>query len=703
MDCPKCGQQWPDLSGGALQGGCPSCLLEFAFGPSAPPSDLDDGLDVPPARLGPYHILGTLGRGGMGVVYLARHEGLDRTVALKLLNPAIARQKSFPERFQREGQVLAALAHPNIVGVYDLGCEAGTYFLAMERVVGQTLRQIIDAGPLPPARAVPLFAQLCEALQYAHDHGVVHRDIKPENVLVEDSGRVKIGDFGVAKLIGDGSSVQSSLTQSGAVVGTRCYTAPEQLERGKSVDHRADLFALGVVLYEMLTGELPLGIFPPPSRKAAIDPRFDAMVLRALAKERDQRPASAREFKEQVQRLQATPARRRWTTLLAGSILIAILCAVGAVVFRQGGTDEPVVTQRVEITVPQVTALENTGRRILSGHKGKVLAVAFDPARPLLATSGEDRKVRLWDSRTGVESGAFDAIPRPEAGNLPLAFAPGGRRLATASGDGIVRIWEVARRKESLTMRGHGREVASIAFSPDGNTLASASHDRTVRLWDTQTGKPRHTLDGFADPVLAVAYSPDGNRLAAGAMNGGVKLWDAKTNEEVAKCGHARRVYALAFSPNSELLATGSHERNIKLWDLTMVPPRPTLLVHGAEVWAVAFSPEGDVLASGGHDGIVRLWDPGTGKLLDSLTGHSAPVVTLAFSPDGRYLASGSWDQTAIVWDRKSMPRGQNRDLYPPSFAVLLPQEPLGVRLPHRFQRLGIPIDRLAEAVADGA
>lgn len=652
MDCPKCGQQWPDLSGGALQGGCPSCLLDFAFGPVQTLAGTEDVATAPLTRLGPYTLLDTLGSGGMGVVYLARHEGLERTVALKILNPACARQKGFPERFQREGQVLAALDHPNIVGVHDLGCEAGTYYLVMERVVGRTLRGLLEAGPLPPQRAIPLFTQLCDALQYAHEHGVVHRDIKPENVLVEESGRVKIGDFGVAKLLGD-ADVLAPLTASGAVVGTRCYTAPEQLERGKSVDHRADLYALGVVLYEMLTGELPLGVFPPPSQQAAVDQRFDALVLRALDKDRARRPQSAGEFKAQVLALdQPRRTRRRWPVwLAASSAVLALAAGIGIVRPWNGGGNEAGTVESTGKVAP-----EATGRRVLTGHKGRVWAVAFDSDSRHLATAAEDRKVHLWHVANGTAAGSFNAFPRGELGYLALAFAPGGRQLATAGGEGNVRIWDVARRTELRVLSGHGREVSSLAYSPDGSILASASHDRSVKTWDPRTGKPLRTLGAFSDPVLAVAYSPDGKRIAAGAMNGSVELWDAETGAEVAKLGHARRVLAVAFAPDSRLLATASHDRTIKLWDLTTLPPASKVLAEGPEVWAVAFSPDGSVLASGSHDGVVRLWDPATGKLLESLTGHSAPVVSLAFSADGWLLASGSWDQTAILWDRK--PRG---------------------------------------------
>lgn len=648
MACPKCGQQWPETPGGALQGACPACLLEFAFGGSETPPAAET--PAPLTRLGPYTILEPLGSGGMGVVYLARHESLDRTVALKVLNPACARQKGFPERFQREGQVLAALAHPNIVGVYDLGCEAGTYYLAMERVAGQTLRQVLQQGPVPPARAFRLFAQLCDGLQYAHDHGVVHRDIKPENVLVEEGDPIKIADFGIAKWLVENDA---ALTETGATLGTRCYTAPEQLESNKRIDHRADLYALGVVLYEMLTGDLPLGVFPPPSRKAAVSRDLDAAILAALDKEPSRRPASARAFKEQVLKLAERRPGRRWPAVLAASLLL--LAGLVLAVLRPESTTagKPEASQAAP---PPVVA----DRQVLTGHRGRVWAVAFARDNRYLATASEDRKLHLWRPDTGASIGAWEAYPRGELGYLALAVAPDGRRLATAGGEGTIRIWDIDQRQEVQTLTGHSREVTALAYSPDGAELVSAGHDRSVRTWDTKTGKPRRNLGTFTDPVLAVAFSPDGKRIAAGAMNGSVLLWDAETGAEVGRCGHARRVLSVAFSPDSKFLATGSHERNVKLWDLSTQPFKSAVLADGPEVWSVAFSPDGRLLACGSHDGSVRLWDPATGKLLKRLSGHTAPVAALAFSADGRTLASGSWDQTVILWNRDMVVASDN-------------------------------------------
>jgi predicted Ser/Thr protein kinase len=242
----------------------------------------------------------------MGLVFKARQRKLDRSVALKLLPQKPGADPAFCERFRREARVLARLSHPNIVAVHDFG-EAGPFFyLLMEYVDGVNLRQAMQSGRFTPAQALALVPKICDALQYAHEEGVLHRDIKPENLLLDMRGRVKIADFGIAKLLGETKDI--TLTASGSAIGTPHYMAPEQLERPQEVDQRADVYSLGVVFYEMLTGELPIGRFAPPSEKAPIDPRLDRVVLRSLEKERERRYQSAGDVKTQVEKITATPA-----------------------------------------------------------------------------------------------------------------------------------------------------------------------------------------------------------------------------------------------------------------------------------------------------------------------------------------------------------------------------------------------------------
>ena len=386
----RCSQCGAELAANAPRGLCPACLLKGGLGTETGASAggaapaAADYVPPMPAELAPLfpdlEILELVGRGGMGVVYKARQKRLDRLVALKILAPKIAQDPAFAERFQREARAMAMLSHPQIVAVHDFGHKSplppgegqgeggGTlsprplYYFLMEFVDGLNLRRLLDAGKLAPEEALAIVPQICDALQYAHDHGVVHRDIKPENVLIDKEGRVKIADFGIAKLVGTPSRGQrreergegepftsplpsgegqpltsplppgegqpltsplppgegqgegfgspaplSPLTVAGQVMGTPQYMAPEQIEHPLQVDHRADIYSLGVVFYQMLTGELPIGRFAAPSKKVQIDVRLDEVVLRALEKEPEQRYQQASEIKTRVETIVTTP------------------------------------------------------------------------------------------------------------------------------------------------------------------------------------------------------------------------------------------------------------------------------------------------------------------------------------------------------------------------------------------------------------
>jgi serine/threonine protein kinase len=327
--CPGCGTT---LTADAPEGLCPACLLNRGFAteggaqpgqtPFVPPTVAELAKGFPQLE-----ILELIGKGGMGAVYKARQPALERLVALKILPSRSGNDPGFAERFSREARALAKLSHPNIVGVYDYGVvgqasslsqseEAGgksetgrmpvLHYFIMEFVDGPNLRQIEQAGKLSPREALEIIPQICVALQFAHDEGIVHRDIKPENVLLDKKGRVKIADFGLAKILGQEPNALR-LTGARDVMGTPHYMAPEQVEKPQQVDHRADIYSLGVVFYEMLTGELPLGKFQPPSQKVQVDVRLDEVVLRSLAKEPERRYQQVSEVKTRVETIAATP------------------------------------------------------------------------------------------------------------------------------------------------------------------------------------------------------------------------------------------------------------------------------------------------------------------------------------------------------------------------------------------------------------
>ena len=345
--CPRCLSPIPDRAPGGL---CPRCLLDGANTPTdaglGPQSWKTPTLAEIASAFPELEVLGHLGTGGMGCVYRVRERDSGRISALKVLPRELAADPAFVERFEREARTLSRLRHPHIVGVHGFGQTGGFCFLLMEFVDGANLRQALRSGRFTPQQALALIPPICEALQAAHAQGVLHRDIKPENLLLDAEGRVKIADFGIAKLLeGPGASAGEAytLTRTGARIGTPHYMAPEQVETPEQVDHRADIYSLGVVFYELLTGELPLGRFPAPSIKAGLDARVDDIVFRALAKERELRQQTADQVKAEVEGLGGTESQERdkpakrvpiwsrfgpWTgSRVVGAVAVALLAA----------------------------------------------------------------------------------------------------------------------------------------------------------------------------------------------------------------------------------------------------------------------------------------------------------------------------------------------------------------------------------------
>ncbi len=309
MSCPRCNAPAAEEMLREFGGVCPKCLLDFSEEQDAP-------------AFPNLEIVEMLGQGGMGVVYKALQKNLNRTVALKVLSPQLSADPEFVERFTREARALASLSHPNIVGIYDSGIHDHVPYLVMEYVDGTPLRKMLASKKLTPERVLEVIPQICDALHYAHAQGVVHRDIKPENILIDRAGRVKIADFGLAKLA---SLDETRITKTGYVMGSPHYMAPEQFAGAGRVDHRADIYSLGVVFYEMLTGEVPMGRFKPPSAKAAVDQRLDPVVLKSLEREPEDRWQSADEVKARVANLEPVPTE---ATFVWNGIPILITCAV---------------------------------------------------------------------------------------------------------------------------------------------------------------------------------------------------------------------------------------------------------------------------------------------------------------------------------------------------------------------------------------
>ncbi|MBM4070830.1 MAG: serine/threonine protein kinase [Planctomycetes bacterium] len=418
--CPVCGTEIP---ADTPEGLCPRCLLRAGLASQASQPTASFAVSpsfVPPtvealARCFPQlEILELVGQGGMGAVYKARQPALDRLVALKILPPEIGAEPAFAERFTREARALAKLNHPHIVAIHDFGVADGLFYFLMAFVDGINLRQAIQQGDLQPAQALKIVPQICDALQFAHDEGIVHRDIKPENILLDKRGRVKIADFGLAKLLG--VKANHALTGTRQVMGTPHYMAPEQIQGTRDVDHRADIYSLGVTFYEMLTGELPLGRFAAPSKKVQIDVRLDEVVIRTLEVEPEHRYQHASEVKTEVEQ-------------------IASNVGTAAVLSATAGKTRPTLEQIIVDLLPEDKA---AAIRTYRETTGAGLAAAFSAVKSIAETHGKNQPVPFaWDSFIWCLVWAIGAIGfgwylgmrhEDSAGNL--LFKGGGILLA---------------------------------------------------------------------------------------------------------------------------------------------------------------------------------------------------------------------------------------------------------------------------------
>ena len=491
--CPLCHAPVP---ADAPSGACPRCLLAAGRLTGGTAADLAGlGAADVAAKFPDYEILGLLGRGGMGVVWKARHKGLDRLVALKVLPASVAAEPGFSERFQREARALARLSHPHVVAVHEYGERDGTYFLVMELVEGVNLRTALREGRIGPREALRIVPQICDALQYAHDHGVVHRDIKPENVLVSPDGRGRVADFGLAKIVGAGGPPELTLT--GQVMGTPVYMAPEQVERPASVDHRADIYSLGVVFYEMLTGELPLGRFDAPSKRIAVDVRLDEVVLRSLEKAPERRWQHASDVRDEVGAIARAPGPAA-----------APGAGPGARADRAPPTSRLAVAAFVALlAAPCMAGLAASAPtwRWLAAWVGIVLGFAL--------TAGIAAWAKIVKSR-GALGGLGYAVP---AATLPIVLVAGWTLLAVPMSQAAHHEAEDRARTERADAEA-ARRAAEVRFlSADGVELGARFVNDDERRWVASLWETARRAMGTPEAVLAadVYAAADVARLKA--------------------------------------------------------------------------------------------------------------------------------------------------------------------------------------------
>jgi WD40 repeat protein len=683
------------LGGSNITNAGPSIAVPMttSWAPTLNPDETSQAKSAALPNVPGYKVFGELGRGGMGVVYKAEQIKLKRLVALKMVLGGVVAGPHQLERFRSEAEAVARLQHPGIVQIYEVGELDGLPFFSLEYCAGGSLAQRLDGTPLASRDAAALIETLARAVHAAHERDIVHRDLKPANVLLTGEGTPKITDFGLAKKMDE----TAMLTQSGAIVGTPSYMAPEQaLGKSRDLGPAADIYALGTILYEMLTGRPPFKAASPmetmvqvasdepapPSRLQSKVPRdLETICLKCLEKSPRRRYPTAQSLADDLRRyldgepIQARPAdwkERAWKWAWrrpAAAALIAVI-ALGLLVVLLGSAYFTIQLGRernaalkqkakaekseAEVKNQKETAdnernraeegerearkqLEHAQRSLLTAQLWRVAGLLDrDPLQALQIL--EDEKACPKDLHD-FAWGYHHALCRhwtpsflDTGGSTSVAVTRDGKLLASSKNDGSIAIWDLETRKVRSTFRGHKSGVTHAAFNRDGTLLASASHDKTVKLWDVATGQTIATLTGHTGEVSGVAFSPDGKWVASGSQ-------------------------VLVNAKNSDLRY---QDGEVRLWNVADRKQERVLFPkQSAGVTFVDFSPDGlTVAASMTHRSDVHLLETASGKILDHFSGGSGWVYRVAFSPDGKTLA---WATAAQVVHLRDVPGRRTR------------------------------------------
>jgi len=666
----------------------------------APPTGLDATVDRPIAErpgtvIGPYKLLQQIGEGGMGVVFMAEQtEPLQRTVALKIIKPGLDTRQVIA-RFEAERQALAMMDHPNIAKVLDAGTtgepggiSSGRPYFVMELVKGVPITQYCDDKHLPLRARLELFVYICQAVQHAHQKGLIHRDIKPTNVLVaeyDDQPMPKVIDFGVAKATAQKLTDRTMFTEFGQMVGTVEYMSPEQAKLNQlDIDTRSDIYSLGVLLYELLTGSTPF------ARKRLHEAAFDEM-LRIIREEEPPKPSTRLSTMEALPSIAANRSLEplKLNSLVRGELDWIVMKALEKDRSRRYETANGLAAdiqrylndEAVEACPPSAMyrfrkfSRRNKAALVMATLVGSafLITLAGLAVSTVLITREQRTTASALQAETLAKGDLQDTLGRERRDSYFHRITLAHRELSADNlGRALqllgecpedLRGWEwyyLMRlcRVEPVVIRDE-TEINGVAFSPDGQRLASAGGNGLVKIWNSRMGQMIQSLTAHSSFVCSIAFHPDGKHLASVGADKQVKVWDLTTGLPVfaERCDAVHvygAAYAVTFSPDGQSVAAGN-DGSVMVWDWRDHQLQCSFAGHTKRPICVAFSRDGRRLASGSWQGQVQLWDvEAGGKPLISFAetrDSRHPVCALAFSSDGGRLATASFNRRVDVWD----------------------------------------------------